>query len=158
MPRIEKWADKANYILRNNKKMIIAIIIVFFLILDRFFKSLALIMPGRKPISVIKDFFVIKFFPNYNIAFSIPVSGVFLDIGIILIILFLIYCLTFSYKRGSSYFFLLLIIFGAASNLFDRLKYGFVIDYFNLRYFTVFNLADALLFAGAALAIASAKK
>ena len=42
-----------------------------------------------------------------------------------------------------------LIIFGAVSNLYDRLKYGFVIDYFDLKYFTIFNIADAMIFFGA---------
>ena len=46
---------------------------------------------------------------------------------------------------------LALIILGAAGNLFDRLKYGYVIDYLDLKYFTVFNLADAMIVAGAVL-------
>ena len=43
---------------------------------------------------------------------------------------------------------LLAIIFGAISNLFDRIKYGYVIDYLDLKYFTVFNLADVMIVGG----------
>ncbi len=48
----------------------------------------------------------------------------------------LVFCLTF-------------IIFGAMSNLLDRLKYGCVICYLDLKYFTVFNLADIMIVGGA---------
>jgi lipoprotein signal peptidase len=40
------------------------------------------------------------------------------------------------------------IILGATSNLADRFQYGYVIDYFDLKYFTVFNLADVLIVGG----------
>ncbi|MBU1778489.1 signal peptidase II, partial [Patescibacteria group bacterium] len=40
------------------------------------------------------------------------------------------------------------IIFGAISNLTDRLEYGYVIDYFSLKYFTIFNLADVMIVIG----------
>ena len=36
-------------------------------------------------------------------------------------------------------------ILGASSNFYDRLKYGFVVDYLDLKYFTVFNVADAMI-------------
>jgi signal peptidase II len=41
------------------------------------------------------------------------------------------------------------IIFGAISNILDRLIYGYVIDYLELKYFTVFNLADVMISGGA---------
>ncbi len=42
------------------------------------------------------------------------------------------------------------IFLGAASNLYDRIAYGFVIDYINFSFFSVFNLADVLIIGGAA--------
>jgi len=42
----------------------------------------------------------------------------------------------------------LAVILGAAGNLFDRLKYGYVVDYLDLKYFTAFNLADVMIVAG----------
>lgn len=41
-----------------------------------------------------------------------------------------------------------LILTGAMSNLYDRLLYGFVIDYIDLKYFTVFNIADVMICGG----------
>lgn len=41
------------------------------------------------------------------------------------------------------------ILFGAISNYTDRINYGFVIDYLYLKNFTVFNIADAMIFLGA---------
>ena len=39
-------------------------------------------------------------------------------------------------------------LFGAISNIIDRFKYGYVVDYFDLKYFTVFNLADTMIVCG----------
>jgi len=43
------------------------------------------------------------------------------------------------------------LILGALSNFYDRILYGVVIDYFDLRYFTIFNVADVLIVGGAGL-------
>ena len=53
---------------------------------------------------------------------------------------------------------LLLILLGALSNFFDRLAYGYVIDYFYLKNFTIFNLADASISGGAILALIGLNK
>ncbi|MDD5290265.1 MAG: signal peptidase II [Patescibacteria group bacterium] len=44
----------------------------------------------------------------------------------------------------TSYF---LLLFGAASNLLDRIKFGYVIDYLNFHFFYN-NLADIMIWAG----------
>jgi len=46
-----------------------------------------------------------------------------------------------------------LITGGAIGNLIDRLRYGYVIDFLDLRVWPVFNLADSAITAGAALLI-----
>jgi len=45
------------------------------------------------------------------------------------------------------------VLAGAIGNLIDRLMYGFVLDFFEIRGFPVFNLADACISVGAALII-----
>lgn len=40
---------------------------------------------------------------------------------------------------------------GAAGNLFDRLQTGYVVDFIDLRFWPVFNLADVAIVAGVAL-------
>jgi len=42
---------------------------------------------------------------------------------------------------------------GAVGNLIDRLMYGYVLDFFEIRGFPVFNLADACITVGAGLII-----
>ena len=46
-----------------------------------------------------------------------------------------------------------IIILGAFSNLLDRLLFGYVIDYLNLHFWPVFNLADVMVVVGVALYI-----
>jgi len=45
------------------------------------------------------------------------------------------------------------VLAGAVGNLIDRLLYGFVLDFFEIRGFPVFNLADACITVGACLII-----
>jgi signal peptidase II len=132
--------------------IIFLIIIIFFIISDRFLKFLSINHYFDRPINIFKNIFTLNFIENYNIAFSLPLKGIFLNIVIILIIFFLIRYLSssFSKKETRSAIFLSAIILGALSNLADRLKYGFVIDYLDLKYFTVFNLADAMIVGGMA--------
>ncbi len=41
-----------------------------------------------------------------------------------------------------------LVIGGAAGNLYDRLRFGYVVDYFDFRVWPVFNIADAAICTG----------
>jgi len=139
------------FMLKYNKNMAFWILLaMFFVVLDRFFKFLAAGGYFDKSIPVVGDFFKLDLIPNYNIAFSLPLSGIFLNILIILIIIFLLYELLFLWQRQewSKVVLLTFIIFGAISNMLDRLKYGFVIDYLDLKYFTVFNMADVMIVGG----------
>lgn len=115
-----------------------------FFILDRLLKHLAL--NTEQAIHIIGDFFLFNFVRNYNIAFSLPLSGWFLNIGITLIIIGLFVYLPKAKTSEKPAIFLILI--GAISNFIDRLCYGYVIDYLDLNWFTVFNLADVLICTG----------
>jgi signal peptidase II len=44
-----------------------------------------------------------------------------------------------------------LILAGSVGNLIDRLRFGYVIDFLDLRFWPVFNLADSALTIGALL-------
>jgi len=47
---------------------------------------------------------------------------------------------------------LALVLGGALGNLYDRLAYGFVVDFFDFSFFpAVFNVADSAITAGAVL-------
>ncbi len=64
-----------------------------------------------------------------------------------------------SYNRGrqlrsrASGVGLALMAGGAAGNLLDRIRFGFVLDYLDVHVWPVFNLADAAIVAGAGLVL-----
>ena len=73
----------------------------------------------------------------------------------IVIIYILISILISFYKKGLGleYFSLTLIIVGAISNLIDRLRYGYVVDYIDVKFFSVFNIADSMITIGIILIV-----
>jgi len=135
---------------KNDKILHFFIFLVLIFILDRFLKFLAVNDYFVAPVKIMGNFFNLSFVENYNIAFSLPVEGAILNLVIALIMAGLLYNLIYLLKKRSykNSFFLAFIVFGAISNLVDRLRFGFVIDYFDLRYFTVFNLADVMIVGG----------
>jgi signal peptidase II len=136
--------------LDRKKTVFYTLLAVFLIGFDRFFKVLALNQVFDPPVSVLQDWFKLGFSPNYNIAFSIPFSGFWLNVLIGLMILGLLFYLVFLGKKKEYKQFapLTFLIFGAISNFADRLSHGFVVDYFDLKYFTVFNLADVMIVGG----------
>ena len=127
------------------------LVIIFLIIFDRLFKFLVINFSGSS-VRALGDIFKINFAENYNIAFSLPLGGLTLNIFICFIVLSLVYYFIYlvNKKRLEAAIFLLAVILGATSNLLDRLKYGYVIDYFDLKHFTVFNLADVMIVGGMA--------
>ena len=136
----------------NNKKMTtITLVVIFFAAVDRLCKSLALNNFFNTPIDLIGDLVRLNFVKNYYIAFSIPIAGWWLNAIIILIIFALIYYLIYTYSAKRDFTqatIFLFIIFGAISNLVDRLKFGYIIDYIDVKYYTVFNIADMMIVGG----------
>ena len=136
---------------KYKKRMAVYLIIaVFFIILDRFLKVLALNYYSERGINLLSDFFVFSLAKNYNIAFSLPLSGAWLNVLIILIIISLTYfwLILLKKRQYSQAICLTFILLGAISNLLDRLYYGYVIDFLDLKYFTVFNVADIMIVGG----------
>lgn len=112
------------------------------LIIDRLLKALA--MAGFA-----SDTWF-KLFLNDGIIFSLPFNNLLTIILTTLIILIVVYWLVRSWpqKKYKLTFAYLLIFIGSASNLFDRIIYSSVIDYFNFSYWPVFNLSDVYIVLG----------
>ena len=128
-----------------------------FFIIDRYLKNLAINSNGQLH-KIIGDVLTFNFIPNYNIAFSLPFNGPWLKAIISLIILIIIVYLLFAKLKPLEKMGFFLILLGAISNLIDRWQYNYVIDYFDLKWFTIFNLADVLITGGAAILILSTFK
>lgn len=142
----------------SKKAVIFTIIIAFFVILDRFLKTLCLKGLLDQPFPILGDVFSLHFAKNYYISFSLPFSGPLLTASIGLIILILLGFLLKSFIApntktisGNQQYLLTILIIGAIINLTDRLKFGYVIDYFDLKWFTVFNIADIFITASIAV-------
>jgi signal peptidase II len=132
------------------KKMIaVNLAVIFFIGLDRFLKVFSFNNQDSE-FNLLGEILKFNYKNNYNIAFSLPLNGNFLIVLIVLIIIILILLGLFYAKKNQTReaTVLFLIILGASSNLYDRLQYGFVIDYLDLKYFTVFNLADMMIVGG----------
>jgi signal peptidase II len=140
--RIMNYELRIKNILFKYKTALILSFAVF--ILDRILKFLAI---NNK----------IFFYKNTGTAFSLPMPENFKNYFLFLLFfinLFLIYlAIKYLIKNNLYYFSAFFCIFlGAFSNLLDRLKYDFVIDYFNY-YFFYNNLADVLICVGVGILV-----
>lgn len=123
-------------------------LIAIFFILDRLLKKISLHDQAQR--EIFGNVFKFSFTANKYMAFSLPIGGLFLIILVGGILLFFLFYLIFLFykKRYKEFFGFLAVFLGALSNFIDRIVYSFVVDYFDLIYFTVFNLADVLIFLG----------
>ena len=134
--------------LNINKKMAPLILLaVFLLVFDRFAKTLFYSNFPDRTWHVLGDILKFRLATNDYIAFSLPISGMGLEIliGIILVLLIIILVKLYKSKQAGLFVLFLMIFFGAVSNFYDRLLLGYVIDYIDLKWFTVFNIADAMI-------------
>lgn len=92
-----------------------------------------------------------ELFRNAGIAFSLPFSGpiVWLLSVAILAGVCLMAVRDFRARRYDRYAAISLFVFGACSNLFDRVAYGFTVDYFIFFSRSAVNIADGMIVAGA---------
>lgn len=129
----------------KNKIFLLTVIVLFFL--DRYLKISA---PSGGDFFIIPRFFKFSFFANRAGAFSLPFSGIFIIIASAIIIFFLIIFASRAFQKRDNILFggLMIIILGALSNLFDRVVYQFVIDYFYFWPISYFNLADLMIGIG----------
>lgn len=137
----------------RNKTAIWLTVAVLFLVVDRFLKTLAHAGFFDDPIYFIGNIFSLDLAKNYYIALSLPWSaGTSLNLLTLLIIVGLTYYLVYLFKKrapAEKKGLLFFLVLGAVSNFADRIEWGYVIDYFDLKYFTVFNLADVMIVIGA---------
>lgn len=137
----------------------IGIISLIVIIIDRILKVLVtnnFVLDARN--KIIDGFFYITNCHNEGAAFSLFSGNVLFLIFITLIVLFLIYR-TINKENVNKIGVLAygLLLGGILGNLYDRIFYGYVIDYLDFVIFkfnfAIFNLADATIVIGAILLI-----
>lgn len=119
-----------------------------FFVLDRITKLAVLANTGELPIPVIKQFFTLTFVKNPGVAF-----GWFPDwklppilMALVMVIIITYYSFQLPAKERLTRWSLALLVGGALGNLYDRVMYGYVVDFFLFHIwkydFPVFNVAD----------------
>lgn len=140
--------------------MLFISIITLLIIIDQVSKFLVLkyILP-IDTYPLIEGVFHLTYAENIGAAFSIlQGKQVFLIATTIIFTSFLIFYLLKIKTRKDTLLFkisLSLIIGGAIGNLIDRIRLGYVIDFFDFRYinFAIFNTADSFVVVGTILLI-----
>ncbi len=130
----------------QRRLFIFSVLLVFLVIVDRWLKVLAL---SGTTASIWIGHFVL--FRNDHLVFSWPLPNT-LAIGLMVVAIVAVLWLarqSWQQKNVVRLLSCLLMLLGAASNLSDRIRYGFVIDWAYLgRWWPVFNLADVMIAAG----------
>jgi signal peptidase II len=129
---------------------------VFIFILDRLTKVIAMsrLVQGQ-PVEVLRGIFHITLVLNTGTAFGLfkGKTAVFSAISIVVIVLIPFFILR-NKKTGMTLSLALgLILGGAAGNLFDRISFGYVVDFLDFRIWPVFNIADSAITTGIAILV-----
>lgn len=111
-------------------------------------------MTLNQSIPLINGVFDLTYIHNYGAAFSILEGKQFLLIGITFLAVAAI-TVYIVRKRKTAHFTLLLglsmIVGGGCGNLIDRILQGYVVDFLNIRFWPIFNLADMAVVSGCLL-------
>ncbi len=136
-----------------NKNRIILFLLFIVFALDRIIKNY-IVDNVKGSIPIINNFFNITYIENYGVGFGLLQNQAFFVISVSLIVLgAIIYYYKDIPKKPYVWVSVGLIIGGTLGNLFDRIMFGFVIDYLDFIIWPVFNLADTALVIGVVLLI-----
>lgn len=136
-----------------NKKWIEPVIVLAVFAADRAAKALALRHLLPRPAQV-APFFSLTYVENTGVAFGMfrGNNSFFIFFSMILVTALLVFRRKLAGSSKAARAGIALVLGGALGNLYDRLAYGFVVDFFDLSFFpAVFNTADSAITVGAAL-------
>ena len=122
-------------------------IVTSVILLDQITKYFALkFLQLNTPVPLIKNFLNLTLVHNRGAAFGFLQNQLLL---FVLVSFFAIGLILYNLKNKTNSIILKLslslILGGAAGNLIDRLRFGFVVDFLDLRIWPVFNVADSVI-------------
>ncbi|WP_342774531.1 signal peptidase II [Biomaibacter acetigenes] len=107
-------------------------------------------MEPHESLPIIKGIFHITYVQNTGAAFSILQGKTYfftiVSLAIILAIIF--FLRKVPPEKRLLRFVMALVLGGAAGNLIDRFRFGYVVDFFDFRIWPVFNIADSAIVVG----------
>lgn len=133
--------------------MLLSIIVIFLLVaVDRALKIFMTAWLEDGPIEVVAGFFRFRYLENTGAAFGmLGKATVVLSVVTAVVLVVMLYMLFFTKNISKLYkLSLIMIIAGGAGNLYDRIAYGYVVDFIEPLFinFAVFNFADILITLG----------
>ena len=132
------------------KIILINVVGIVIIVIDQISKQFILKNPDTFRDFSIENFLQITLNKNYGMAFGINVGHCVLYLLIAIIILFFLNLLRKNYlvNNFTKVFIITIILAGAVSNLIDRIVLGYVIDFINIPWFSIFNFADICIVLG----------
>ncbi|MBT9169163.1 MAG: Lipoprotein signal peptidase [Syntrophomonadaceae bacterium] len=133
--------------------LLIAVLVVLF---DQLSKLLVVnTMSLNQSIPVIPNVFHITYVHNFGAAFGLLAhrTGFFILVAVAVVLLLLAFLRYLPKEQKLLRVALVLQLGGAAGNLIDRVRVGYVIDFFDFRVWPVFNVADIAIVFGIGLLI-----
>lgn len=127
------------------------LILLALIVLDRLTKIWALEwLRPRRGVAIL-PFFHLTYIENTGAAFGVGMGQNRFFVAFSIVLLAGLYYYSRKWPRNNIWLQagLLLVVSGALGNLYDRLAYGFVVDFLDFRVWPVFNVADSCISVGA---------
>jgi signal peptidase II len=105
----------------------------------------------NQPRQVIEGIVYLRLVYNRGIAFGLfkDKTVIFTVLGAVFLLLFIFWLYKTRHKhRFRDKLFLSMVLGGGLNNLYDRIYFGYVIDYIDLTWWPVFNLSDSFITLG----------
>lgn len=140
-------------LLRKSVFMGVPVVAIFFI--DQVTKLIATPLLQSGPVQLVPGVLQLKLTFNYSLAFGLFTAKTTIGFLIVvaLVLLFVTYVKSVPNKSPASYISLGMIVGGALGNIVDRLRLGYVIDFINIIFWSVFNVADIAIVTGLVLLI-----
>ncbi len=126
-----------------------AVCFVLLVLADRLTKVLAVArLKGNEPVNIIGEAFQLYYLENHGAAFGIlqgrRIAFIFITVAVLAVIAYFYARMPFRPKYRLLRILMVFIAAGAVGNFIDRVRQGYVVDFFYIKLinFPIFNVAD----------------